>query len=201
MIDTIVFDLGRVLISWDPYSYMKRLFGEQIAEFLQKNIFETKEWDLTDKGEIEEENLWAMMIQRYPEYEEHILHMKQTITELLNPIEENVALLPSLKKRGYRLFVLSNFGRRTFEYIHRKYEFFKYFDGMVISSHVNQIKPAEDIFRTLINRYSVVPERAVFIDDKYENIQTAKRLSFNTIHLTDHKQLRNELSQVLGDTI
>lgn len=199
MIDTIVFDLGRVLVSWDPYRYMENVFGEQTAKFLQENVFQTREWDLMDKGDIEEERLWEMMIQRYPEYERYIVHMKHKITELLKPIDENVCLLPPLKEKGYRLFVLSNFGKSGFDYIYKEYEFFRYFDGMVISSHVNQIKPDEDIFRILIQRYDVRPKQSLFIDDKLENVQTAARLGFNVIHLTDHRQLKKQLEQILKE--
>ncbi|MFN4191268.1 MAG: HAD family hydrolase [Pseudothermotoga sp.] len=198
MFDTIVFDLGRVLISWDPQGYMERVFGQEVSEFLQRNVFQSREWDLMDKGDIEEEKLWGMMIQRYPEYERYILHMKQRVKELLKPIDENVQLLPFLKQRGYRLFVLSNFGKNGFDHVSKEYDFFKYFDGIVISSHVNQIKPDEEIFKILIHRYDVRPERSIFIDDKLENVQAAIRLGFTVIHLTDHRQLREQLIQVLG---
>lgn len=198
MFDTIVFDLGRVLISWDPQGYMEMVFGQEVSEFLQRNVFQSREWDLMDKGDIEEEKLWRIMIQRYPEYESYILHMKEKVMELLKPIDENVLLLPFLKQKGYRLFVLSNFSKNNFDYVRKKYDFFKYFDGIVISSHVNQIKPDEEIFKILIQTYDVRPERSIFIDDKFENVQTAIRLGFTVIHLTDHRRLREHLIQVLG---
>ncbi|MGJ8454471.1 HAD family hydrolase [Pseudothermotoga sp. U03pept] len=198
MVENIVFDLGRVLIQWDPYGYMLKVFGEPVATFLNKNVFETKEWNLLDKGEIEEEQLWQMMVERFPHYAEYIEHMKENVLRLLLPIEENIRFLPQLKAMGYKLYVLSNFGKNGFNYIHKTYDFFKYFNGMVISSHVNQIKPDPQIFTTLIDKYNVEPTKTLFIDDKAENIRTAQELGFKVIHLEDNSNLKDQLERLLG---
>lgn len=198
MIENIVFDLGRVLIQWDPYGYMLKNFGEPAATFLNDNLFEAREWNLLDKGELEEDLLWQMMLERFPEYAQHIEYMKENVLQILLPIEENTRLLPQLKTMGYKLYVLSNFGRRGFEHVYKVYEFFKHFDGMVISYRVKQIKPDLQIYETLIKNYNIDPSKSLFIDDKLENIRTAQDIGFKVIHLKDHTVLKDELQRVLG---
>lgn len=200
-IDTIVFDLGRVLIHWDPYSYMVEHFGEELAKVLTEKVFSIPEWNLMDKGDISEAQFWKMVEERYSEYAEQIHHMKNAVLSLLKPIEENTRLLPILKKVGYRLLVLSNFSYKAFEYVYNTFEFFRHFDGMVISSHVKKIKPNEDIFYELMERYGVIPMYSVFIDDRKDNIETASKLGFNVIHLADYRTLKEDLEKLLGHPI
>ncbi|MEJ5228538.1 MAG: HAD family phosphatase [Pseudothermotoga sp.] len=198
MIENIVFDLGRVLIQWDPYGYMLKNFGEPVATFLNDNLFEAREWNLLDKGELEEDLLWQMMLERFPQYAQHITHMKENVLQILLPIEENTKLLPQLKTMDYKLYVLSNFGKRGFDYVYKTYEFFKYFDGMVISYRVKQIKPDSQIYKILIENYNIDPSKSIFIDDKLENTQTAQKIGFKVIHLKDHTVLKGELQRIIG---
>jgi len=197
MIKNIVFDLGRVLLNWDPYSYMIKHFEKEVAEFLKKHVFETEDWQMMDKGEITEEELWQDKLGKYPDYKDYILHMKNKVLDLLVPIEQNVSLIPLLKEKGYKLFVLSNFSKNTFQKVFEKYDFFKYFDGMVISSHVREIKPYEKIYQILIKKYKVKPGESLYIDDKIENIETGKKLGFKTIHLEMPLKLEEKLKKYI----
>lgn len=199
MIRNIVFDLGRVLLSWEPYRYMLRTFPKQVADEMNEKIFESKDFWLTDKGLMNEEQLWQKKMEELPHLKEYILHMKKAVIELLVPIEKNVRLLPKLKEKGFKLYVLSNFSERHFETVYKKYDFFKFFDGMIISSHVKLAKPEKEIFLELIRRYGIVPQESVFIDDKLENVNVARELGFRTIHVTDQTDLEEELKKVLGD--
>ncbi|MCX7653365.1 MAG: HAD family phosphatase [Fervidobacterium sp.] len=201
MIRNIIFDLGRVLIDWRPYEYMVKEFGSEVAIFLWKNVFDTVEWNLMDKGEITEEQLWNMFKEKFPEYKEYIEKMSLKVPELLTPISENVELLMPLKRMGYQLYVLSNFSRGNFNYVYKKFEFFKIFDGMIISGFVKQIKPEVEIYQTLIFNFNLNPFESLFIDDKEENIKTAKFFGFNVIHLPDHSLLKERLENILGKKI
>ncbi len=200
-IKNIVFDLGRVLIDWRPYEYMAQEFGDEVATFLWKNVFDTIEWNLMDKGEITEEELWNMFIERFPHYTEYLKKMSEKVPELLIPIEENVKLLKPLKEMGYKLYVLSNFSRGNFKYVYEKFSFFKLFDGMVISGFVRKIKPDVEIYQILMENFNINPVESLFIDDREDNTRTAKLLGFNTIHLPDHTLLRIELEKVLDEQI
>ena len=197
MIENIVFDLGRVLINWEPDKYMMEKFDKNTTEFLLKNVFNTPDWNLMDKGEISEKKLWENKLEQFPQYKEEIEHMKNKVLYLLTPIEENTKLISQLKELGYKLFILSNFSEKAFEFVYNKYDFFKCFDGMVISSHVRAIKPEEKIYRILIEKYNLKPEKSLYIDDKIENIEAGKKLGFNTIHLQNPRDLKRKLSEFL----
>ncbi|MDN5324432.1 MAG: putative hydrolase of the superfamily [Thermosipho sp. (in: thermotogales)] len=196
-IENVVFDLGRVLLNWDPYGYMKKRFKKEVADFLRSYVFETDDWDLMDKGELTEDKLWEMKLKNYPEYREYILHMKEKVVELLSPIEENIKIVYKLKDMGYKLYILSNFSAKTFEKVYKKYEFFKYFDGMVISSHVKEVKPNVKIYKILVQKYNINPANSLYIDDKVENIETGKKLGFKTIHLEKPNMLKEMINKYI----
>ncbi|ABV33819.1 MULTISPECIES: HAD family hydrolase [Pseudothermotoga] len=196
MLKNIVFDLGRVLVNWEPYEYMLKRFPKDVADRLNREIFEHKDWQLMDKGVISEDQLWQKKLEELAEYAQYVLHMKEKSPQLLTPIEQNVKLLDILKEKGFKLYVLSNFSENNFKMIYEKYDFFKLFDGMIISSYVKAVKPEREIYLKLINKYNLVPQESLFIDDKLENIQTAQEIGFKTIHLPHHWQLKEKLFEL-----
>lgn len=197
MIKNIIFDLGRVLLSWEPYKYMLENFPKDVADELNEKIFESEDWWLMDKGIFSEEQLWQKKLRELPHLSEYILHMRDKVPNLLTPIEENVRLIPKLKQKSFKLYILSNFSEKNFELVYSKYDFFKLFDGMVISSHVKLAKPQKEIYLELIRRYSLKPEESIFVDDKLENVSAARSLGFKTVHLENHVSLAEELQRVL----
>ncbi|MBO8161235.1 MAG: HAD family phosphatase [Thermosipho sp. (in: Bacteria)] len=176
---------------------MLKKFGKEIADVLRKAVFETGDWNLMDKGELTEEELWEDKLNKYPEHRDYILHMKEKVIDILIPINENISLIPKLKEKGYKLYVLSNFSKVTFEKVYKKNEFFKYFDGMVISSHVKEVKPEEKIYKILIERYKLEPAKSLYIDDKLENVEMGKKLGFKTIHLEQPEILKEKLKEYI----
>lgn len=197
MINNIIFDLGRVLINWEPEKYMKKVFDEKTTSFLLEKIFNTNDWNLMDKGVIDEKTLWENKLNQYPEYKKEIEHMKNKVLDLLTPIEENTKLLYILKEKGYNLYILSNFSKIAFQKVYEKYDFFKLFDGMIISSHVKSIKPEDEIYKILIEKYKINPAESLYIDDKIENIKAGEIFGFKTIHLEKPEDLKDKLSKIL----
>ena len=109
---------------------------------------------------------------------EEIAHIFNLRTEMMFPLDNNVRLLPELKKQGYSLYYLSNFPLDIFEEIRNGYFFFKYFDGGVISSEVKVSKPYRRIYEILIEKYGLVPDESLFIDDIEINVRSAEELGF-----------------------
>ncbi|WP_232503737.1 HAD family hydrolase [Thermotoga profunda] len=198
VLKNIVFDLGRVLVSWGPYEFMLKNFPKEVADHLNAEIFEHPDWQEIDRGSISQEEFWERKLQILVEYKQYILSLKKEVPRLLKPIQENVRLLPILKDKGFRLFVLSNFGKDNFEMIYRDFEFFKIFDGIVVSAYVHSIKPEEKIYLELINKYKIVPQQSLFIDDKFENIQIAQNLGFKTLHLPKSDELSEKLFKIIN---
>ncbi len=117
---------------------------------------------------------------------------------VLKPVKTTLKLVEELKDRGeHKLFVLSNLDHETFDHLFEQYaDFFSCFDGMVISSKVNKIKPHNAIYEHLLDTYSLDPQECVFIDDQYENITAAQQLGIHGIVYDDHKKLEKALQQL-----
>ncbi|AAD35724.1 MULTISPECIES: HAD family hydrolase [Thermotoga] len=197
MIRNIVFDLGGVLIDWRPCEYLVESFPEDVAKVLEREIFKHEDWKKMDRGTLPENDLWEKKKKELSEYREYVEKLEREVPKLLKPIEENVKLLSILKEKNFKLYVLSNYGKIYFEMVRRRYRFFDFFDGMVISSHVGFIKPEKEIYLELIRKYKITPKESLFIDDMEENVKAAEELGFNTIHLPEPSRLKELLFETL----
>ena len=113
------------------------------------------------------------------------------------PLDQNVRMLPELRKKGYRLYYLSNFPIDIFEEVKTGYYFFKYFDGGIISSEVKFSKPDPEIYKILVKKYSLTPEECLFIDDVEKNVMTAKTLGMKGLVTFGSQEISKEIESVL----
>lgn len=194
-IDTVIFDLGGVLIDWNPRYLYRKIFKEEheITWFLE-NIC-TSEWnDHQDAGrsfaEATEE-----LVAKHPEWEVPIRawydHWEETIN---GPIHETVEILKHFKEtKTHRLYALTNWSAESFPVAQRMFDFLGWFDGIVVSGEEKTRKPFPDFYRILFARYSVTPSRALFIDDNVKNVVGGREMGLNVIHFQSPAQLRSEL--------
>jgi 2-haloacid dehalogenase len=195
---TVVFDLGGVLIEWDPRYLYRTLFDDEAAMEAFLAEVTTPEWNAAqDAGRP-----WAEAVRsladRHPEHRDLIEAYHQRWPETLGgPIEGSIEILDELRRiPGVRLFALSNWSAETFPIAEERYPFLAWFDGIVISGEVGAIKPDPRIFERLIERHDVDPSRAVFIDDSAANVAAAERLGFAGIRFEDPGSLRRELARL-----
>lgn len=189
-IKNIIFDLGNVLISFNPKDYTDN------EKFL-KEVFGSPEWLMLDRGTLSYGEAKEIFKKRVPEVAEQIDSMfNSNFAGLLQPIKENVSLLPLLKK-NYNLYILSNFHKDSFEEVYNNYEFFKNFKGKVVSCYCHLLKPEKEIYEEILNKFSLNPEETVFIDDMEVNIEAAEKLGIKGIHLPDHTKLKEKLEGFL----
>jgi epoxide hydrolase-like predicted phosphatase len=175
MIKNIVFDLGNVLISFRPSEYFdKKNYPDTIKAKILSDIFGSKEWLMLDNGEISTSEVIDAIASKSSLNKEEITHIFNLRTELMFPLDQNVRLLPELKKQGFRLYFLSNFPMDIFEEIKNGYYFFKYFDGGIISAEAKYSKPDIRIYEILLEKYSLIPQECLFIDDLEGNVLTAE---------------------------
>ena len=182
MIKNVIFDVGRVLIGWDPYLLYREVFAndEKIDSFFKKIDFYN--WNLSmDKGKSFEQGV-AEKTKEFPELSKEIMLFdkgweKTVESELSEPVE----VLKKLKKAGYPVYALTNFSAEKFALTLNRFEFFKNFDGIVVSAEEKTVKPEAKIFEILCQRYALKPEECLFIDDSEINIEGAKKLGFKTI--------------------
>ena len=193
-IKTVVFDIGGVLIDWNPRHLFRKVFenGEEMEWFLA-NIC-TYEWNLQQDGGKLFSVATAELQENYPEYSDKIALYYGRWEEMLDgEIKGTVEIFRRLKSAGMPLYALSNWSHEAFPVAYGKYDFMKEFDGLVVSGYEKLLKPDHAIYRVLIQRYGVNPEEAVYIDDNKPNADAAAELGFNAIHFSSPEQLKTEL--------
>ncbi len=200
MIKNIIFDLGNVLISFIPSEYLKKKnYPENIRNTILNDIFRSDEWKMLDNGEITLGEAIEELTVKSTLKREEIALVFNMRTEIMFPLDNNVRLLPDLKKRGFSLYYLSNFPLDIFEEIKNDYFFFRYFDGGIISAEVKLSKPDVRIFSFLLNKYSLDPEESFFIDDIEENVRSAETLKIKGLATFGSENISEMMEKVLEE--
>ncbi|PAW92507.1 HAD family hydrolase [Mucilaginibacter sp. MD40] len=198
MITTIIFDLGGVLIDWNPQYLYRSLFDneEEMNHFLT-NIA-TPDWnEEQDAGRTLEEGT-EFLVKRFPGHEANIRAFYGRWNEMLGgAFDDTVELFKKLKESGkYKVYALTNWSAETFPVAIERYEFLSWFDGVVVSGTEKMRKPQPEFYQLLLNRYKVKPQEALFIDDNKRNIMAAEQLGIKSIHYQSPEQLASELKQL-----
>ena len=177
-VSAVVFDLGGVLIDWDPRYLYRQLFdGDEagMERFLAEVC--TPAWNAEQDAGRPWTEAVELLVQEYPQERERIEAYHARWEEMLGgAIDETVEVLRELQDRPVRLFALSNWSAETFPIARRRYPFLGWFDGIVISGEVGICKPDERVFRHLITTHTIEPETTVFVDDSNVNVEAARGL-------------------------
>jgi 2-haloacid dehalogenase len=195
IVQAAVFDLGGVLIDWNPrYLYRKLLADDPAVEAFLTEIC-TQEWNAEqDLGRPWSEAV-ETLAREHPEERALIAAYRERWEEMLGgPIDESVALLAELRASGLPLFALSNWSAETFPIALSRYSFLDWFTGIVISGEVRLAKPDPHVFRHLLDRFGLDAVSTVFVDDSRRNVEAAAELGMIAIEFRDASQLRVELS-------
>lgn len=193
-IDTVVFDLGNVLIRWNPRNLYHKLFdNEQDMETFLSEVCNTDWNEQQDAGRPWQEAT-DEAIARHPNQEALIRAYRERWEEMLGgALEETVLILEELHDNGVRLLALTNWSAETFPIALERFDFLQKFAGILVSGQEGIIKPAPEIFQLLKSRYQFEGHHAVFIDDHAPNITGARREGFNALQFTTAQQLRTDL--------
>lgn len=182
MIKNIVFDMGRVLVDYDPVRVCRqRTKSEEEVEAVRKALFQSEEWILLDEDMITEEEAMDRVKRRLPN--EHLRQladwsMAHWHEYNLDPKEGMEELIQELKEKGYQIYLCSNVSLRFFEFKDR-IPGIQFFDGILISAKERLIKPNPAIYQRLFEKFSICPEESFFIDDLPANIESSKKCGMN----------------------
>jgi 2-haloacid dehalogenase len=197
-INTIIFDLGAVLVDWNQrYLYRKIFKTEEEMEWFLANVC-TSEWnEEQDAGRPFEEAV-RIQSQLFPQFEKEIEAFWKRWPEMMaGQIEGTVKIFEQLKgSNRYKFYALTNWSAETFPIALERFEFFKWFDGLVVSGEEKTRKPFPEFYHRLLNRHQVNPAEALFIDDNIKNVEAAKALGINSIHFLSSDQLKAELEAI-----
>jgi 2-haloacid dehalogenase len=195
-ISTVVFDLGGVLIDWDPRYLFRRLLPEdEVEAFLDEIGFAA--WNHAQDAGRSWGDAVAAHAELHPQRRELIeAYPKRFVETLGGPITATVAILEELHAAGVRLLALSNWSAETFQVARREYAFLDLFDGIVISGQEQVTKPDPRIFAILLERHQLDAADTVFIDDSPANIAAAGAAGLGTIRYESPGRLRDQLVQI-----
>lgn len=192
---TVIFDLGGVLLDWNPRHLYRQLFQDpaEMEGFLARIC--TSEWHRAhDLGEDIRRSC-QRLARQHPAYRDLIMAWAERGEEMIaGQIDGTVEILAALKAAGVRCYALSNMERETFPLRRRRFAFLDWFDGHVISGIEGVAKPDRKIFRILLERHRLDPGDAVFIDDSPPNVAAASELGLTALRFTSARRLRADLS-------
>lgn len=197
-IDTVIFDLGGVLIDWNPrYLYRKIFSTEDEITWFMSNIC-TSEWNDQQDAGRSFADATEDLVKQFPEHEVPIRAWYGRFPETVSgAIQPTVDLLTQIKqKKAHRLYALTNWSAESFPWAQDNFEFLSWFEGIVVSGQEKTRKPFADFYHILLNRYQVDPARAVFIDDNIKNIKGANEVGLHTIHFTSPQELERDLKKL-----
>jgi len=194
-IKNIIFDLGGVLIDWNPhYMYKKIIPDLEKREWFFNNIC-TFSWNEEQDGGRLIKDANEILIAQYPEYKDLIEAYYDRWEEMLNgPIEDTVEIFRTLKQSNlHKFYALTNWSAETFPRALELFDFLHWFDGRLVSGEENTRKPYKEIYELIISRYNLNPIETLFIDDNLRNINAANELGFKTIHFINPSLLASSL--------
>ncbi len=204
-IDTVVFDLGGVLIDWNPeYLYSKIFDEEKEMKYFLSEIC-TMDWNEEQDGGRKWSDATQLLIKDFPQYTSQIKAYFHRWEEMLGgQIDKTVDILERLHlDQKYPLYALTNWSAETFPIAVGRFPFLGYFRGIIVSGEEHLKKPDPKIYQLLTKKYGINPLTTLFIDDNARNIEAARAIGFHTIHFTDADTLEETLVdlEILGEAL
>ena len=198
MIKNIVFDMGNVIIRFDPELFMVRLgLAEEDRRLLKRELFVSLEWSRMDRGSLTDEEAAEIVCRRVPErLHDAVRRLVGMWDRPILPVAGMYELVEELRGMGYGIYLLSNASFRQHDYWPRV-PASKFFDGTLISADVKLVKPQPEIYRLLCDKFSLVPEECVFIDDSTSNAEGAYFCGINALVFHgDAHEMRLKLNEL-----
>lgn len=198
MIKNVVFDIGMVLIDFSWRDTMRDCgIEEEKIERIADATVRSSNWNELDRGVLPESEILEKFVESDPELEADIRKFFSRVTDSMPPFDYSKGWLSSLRKRGYKVYLLSNFSNYNFNVNIPRYTFLEETDGKIISYLYKCVKPERKIYEILLSTYNLDPTECVFIDDRADNIEAAKALGFHGIVFKGYDDASAKLNELL----
>ena len=198
LIDKYIFDLGKVIVKFKVENLFKKFFktDREIKYFL--NNICTWDWHIQQDTKYDTSKAADSLIKKYPDYKIPIEAFYGRFLEMIDGIyEENLKIALNLKKKGKKIYILSNFPGDQFDNFMKENKFLNEFDDMIISGKVGLKKPDKRIYELAIKKFDCNPSKTLFIDDRPENTEAAQNLGINIITLDDPSKLKDYIQNFI----
>lgn len=194
-INTLIFDIGKVLVDYDWKKLLQDLkYDEETSQSVAKAVFLSDTWTEGDRGVLSEEELLQAFISNNPVYEKEIRETFQRMGETIHVYSYTKSWLKYLKKQGYKLYILSNFSQPLYDRCQKEMKFLGFMDGGYMSWQIHCLKPEPEIYQKLIKDFQIEPSKAVFIDDRLDNVAEARAQGLYAVHFTGRKNAMGQLA-------
>lgn len=197
MITTIIFDIGNVLadFSWRDH-FASFGYDDAMVDRIAAATVKDPRWNEYDRGMLTDEETLAGFIQNDPEIKEDIEKVLDNIKTMVSRNDYAIPWIKELKEKGYRCLYLSNFSHKAETECAHALDFLPYLDGGILSYKEKLIKPMPEIYQLLIDRYQLVPEECVFMDDMLANVVAARKMGIHSIQFLNKEQACEELKKL-----
>ncbi len=189
-----VFDIGGVLLDWNPRYLYRKLFDDEAAMETFLSTVCTPEWNRRMDGGMTMDEGVAELLERFPDQADMITAYRDRWPEMIpSTLDDTVAIFEALQAAGCTLYAITNFAAETFVQARAMYPFLNRFDGIVVSGEIKALKPGPEIYRTLLDRYGLTAADCLFIDDVQENVDGARAVGMHAVRFTHAQALRSDL--------
>ena len=197
MITTIIFDIGNVLADfvWEEH-YRSFGYDEETFMRIAKATVKNPAWNEYDRGILTDEEVMQEFIKSDPELEDILRKVLKSKKTMVRRNDYAIPWIKELQEKGYRCLYLSNFSKASETDCAEALDFISCMDGGILSYREKVIKPMPEIYQLLIDRYELVPEECVFLDDTVRNLEAAQKFGIHTIHFTSQEQAILELREL-----
>lgn len=197
MIKNIIFDIGKVLVSYEPDIMMKDLgFDDDIIGRVNKALFENELWEQSDQGLFSPSEILQKAIDNDTDIKDYIVKAWENVGKSIARYDYVYDWINTYKDNGYNVYILSNYSKHTLEHTKEQLSFLSLMDGVVFSYECKLMKPMEEIYNLLLEKYDFVPEECIFIDDRPVNIEGAKKCGINGIVFKDYNQAKRDIAAI-----
>ena len=189
MIKNIILDVGKVLVEWDTeYAFREMGLDGEAGRAVAAATVASPDWNELDRSLLTDEEILVKFIAHAPEYEKEIRMVWDNIALPIWQYDYARPWIRAMKRNGYRVYILSNYSRYTYEHTREALSFLEDVDGALFSFQVKQIKPEPEIYRSLLAKYSLNPQECIFLDDRRENVEAAEAQGIAGIQLPDMRR-------------
>lgn len=196
-IKNVIFDLGGVMLEWDPIKLVASVCPDPaVQQRLLNNIFFSELWHQYDNGAFSEQEAVVVFSKRALISEEEMRRLMQAVLESLVPIPASLAIMREMKESGRKVYCLSNVNISCYSWFRGRYSFLGGFDGTVISGQLGIGKPDPRIFQHLLSEYNLTPGESIFIDDKAVNVDAACGLGIKGILFVSAEDCRKRMEAI-----
>ena len=199
MIKNIISDIGNVLFEFDTTGFINKNIETEDKEKFFDLVFGSENWQLMDKGDLAFEDAREYFLSVFPKYKDSLNKLfDSSLTLCHNMNNNNINILKEYKEKEYNIYYLSNMTVETFKCLREKTDFFdKTCIGGIVSAYEKMIKPNEEIYKLLLNRFNLKAEECLFVDDNLDNVNAAIKLGINSFQLKNMNDMNFELKNII----